>query len=170
MRRLIALATVAVIAAVVLVIAATTGGGAQQPAPAAASGAYSSDAHTQRTAAGTVALAKSNLGSILVDARGRTLYLFEADKPGVSDCSGSCASIWPPLTAIATPRAGTGVTAGKLATIARPGGERQVTYNGHPLYTYAGDTKAGATTGQALDQFGAEWYVVNAAGAKIDED
>jgi predicted lipoprotein with Yx(FWY)xxD motif len=88
----------------------------------------------------------------------------------VSDCSGTCASIWPPLTAIATPRAGTGVTAGKLATIARAGGERQVTYNGHPLYTYAGDAKAGATNGQALDQFGAEWYVLNAAGAKIDED
>lgn len=170
MRRLIALATVAVIAAVVVIIAATTGGGSQQPAAAAASGAYSSGATTQRTATGTVALAKSTLGSILVDARGRTLYLFEADTPATSNCSGTCASIWPPLTSTASPHAGTGVTAVKLGTIARAGGERQVTYNGHPLYTYAGDTKAGATTGQGLDQFGAEWYVLNAAGDKIDTD
>jgi predicted lipoprotein with Yx(FWY)xxD motif len=170
MRRLIALATVAVIAAIVVVIAATTGGGSQQPAAASASRAYSSGATTRRTATGTVALAKSPLGSILVDAPTRTLYLFEADTPGRSDCSGSCASIWPPLTATAVPHAGVGVTAAKLGTIARAGGERQVTYNGHPLYTYAGDTNSGATNGQGLDQFGAEWYVVGAGGDKIDTD
>ena len=62
------------------------------------------------------------------------------------------------------------MNAAKLATIARAGGRRQVTYDGHPLYTYAGDTKPGATSGQGLDQFGAEWYVLNAAGVKIDGD
>jgi predicted lipoprotein with Yx(FWY)xxD motif len=169
MRRLIALAAVAVVAAVVVVIAALTGGGSQQPA-AAAAGVYSAGAGDRPAATATVALRKSPLGSILVDARGRTLYLFEADKPGTSDCSGACASIWPPLTTSATPQAGGGVTAAKLATTARAGGERQVTYKGHPLYTYAGDSRPGTTNGQGLDQFGAAWYVLNAAGAKIDED
>lgn len=169
MRRLIALAAVAVVAAVVVVAAALTGGGSQQPASAAA-GAYSPGAAGRQTAAGTVALRKSPLGSILVDARGRTLYLFEADQPARSGCSGACASIWPPLTTSAAPQAGGGVSAAKLATFVRAGGERQVTYNGHPLYTYAGDSRPGATDGQALDQFGAEWYVVDAAGDKIDEN
>jgi predicted lipoprotein with Yx(FWY)xxD motif len=169
MRRLIALATVATVAAIVVVIAALTGGGPQQPASAAA-GAYAPSAGGRPAAAVTVALRKSRLGAILVDARGRTLYLFEADKRGASNCSGACASVWPPLTTSATPHADVGVTAAKLATIARVGGERQVTYNGHPLYTYAGDSRPGATDGQGLDQFGAAWYVLNAAGAEIGGD
>jgi predicted lipoprotein with Yx(FWY)xxD motif len=165
MRRLLALSAVAVIAAVVLVVAASGGGSSS---PAAAPSPYKA---ARSTAGGTtVRLARTSLGSILVDAHGRSLYLFEADTPRMSDCSGSCASVWPPLTATAAPHAGAGVATGKLGTIARAGGGRQITYNGHPLYTFAGDTKAGATTGQGLDQFGAEWYVLNAAGHKIDGD
>ena len=80
-----------------------------------------------------------------------------------------CASAWPPLTASGTPRAGSGVSAKLLGTTKRADGKTEITYAGHPLYLYAGDQKAGDTTGQGLDQFGAEWYVLSPAGSKIDE-
>jgi predicted lipoprotein with Yx(FWY)xxD motif len=164
MRRLIALATVAVIAAVAVVVAAGSGS-TSHGASTAPAGRYSSAA---TSSGGTVGVGRTPLGRILVDARGRTLYLFEADKPEMSACSGACASIWPPLTTKAAPHVGRGVTAAALGTINGPGGQRKVTYHGHPLYTYAGDTKPGDITGQGLNQFGAEWYVISPGGDKID--
>ena len=77
---------------------------------------------------------------MLVDAKGRTLYLFEADKGPMSACGGACASVWPPLMTTGKPTAGPGVTASKLGTTKRSDGATEVTYNGHPLYTYAGDS------------------------------
>jgi predicted lipoprotein with Yx(FWY)xxD motif len=118
----------------------------------------------------TVSLKKLNVGTALVDGRGRTLYLFEADKGDKSTCNGACASLWPPDTTAAKPKAGLGVDAAKLGTTKRADGKLEVTYNGHPLYRYAADTKAGDATGQGLNQFGAKWYVVAASGAKIDND
>src|SRR4051794_22349657 len=162
MRRLVSLATVAVLAAVVVAVVAGTGGGARQPAAVAAPSAGAVPP--------TVALRRSGLGSILVDARGRTLYLFEADHAGMSACSGACAAVWPPLATSGDPGAGAGVQPAGLGTIGRGGGARQVTYGGHPLYAYAGDTRPGATAGQGLDQFGAKWYVLDAAGHKVDRD
>jgi predicted lipoprotein with Yx(FWY)xxD motif len=115
-----------------------------------------------------VALRKTTLGTILVDARGRTLYLFEKDHNSVSMCKGACASYWPPLTSRGAPRAGKGVRQ-SLLLLARAGsGVRQVTYAGHPLYTFAGDKRAGQTAGEGLDNFGAEWYAVAANGHKIE--
>jgi len=105
------------------------------------------------------------LGRILVDAEGRSLSLFEADTANNSNCSGACLSAWPPLTSDGTPAAGT--LPGKVGSLAAPGGTRQVTYDGRPLYLYAGDQKPGDTTGQGLDQFGAKWYALSSAGAKI---
>jgi predicted lipoprotein with Yx(FWY)xxD motif len=113
-------------------------------------------------------LRRTSLGNVLVDAHGRSLYLFEADKRDMSNCSGACLSIWPALTSSGKPQAHGGVLASKIGTIAAAGGKRQVTYNSHPLYYYAGDQKAGDTTGQGLNQFGAEWYVLGANGDKID--
>jgi predicted lipoprotein with Yx(FWY)xxD motif len=117
--------------------------------------------------ASTVKVDASRYGDILVDGKGRVLYLFEADKPGKSNCSGACLSIWPAFTASGKPAAKDGAAAAKVGTISA-GGRTQVTYNGHPLYYYVGDRKAGDTSGQGLDQFGAEWYVLNTAGNKID--
>jgi predicted lipoprotein with Yx(FWY)xxD motif len=108
--------------------------------------------------------------SVLVDGQGRTLYLFEKDRPGSSSCSGSCAQAWPPLMASGAPLAGPGVTATLLGTIGGRGGQRQVTYSGHPLYYYASDTKAGQTNGEGLNQFGAEWYVVSPQGNKVEKE
>ena len=116
----------------------------------------------------SVKLASTKLGKVLVDAQGRTLYLFEADKGPMSACGGACAGVWPPLTTAAEPTAGPGVTASKLGTIKRSDGATEVTYNGHPLYTYAGDSAPGETSGQGLDDYGAEWYALSAVGDKID--
>jgi predicted lipoprotein with Yx(FWY)xxD motif len=113
-------------------------------------------------------LRSTRLGRILVDSHGRTLYLFEADRPDMSNCSGACQSIWPALTSHGKPRAEGGVRSARIGTIAAGGGQRQVTYAGHPLYYYVADRKPGDTAGQALDQFGAEWYVLGASGRKID--
>jgi predicted lipoprotein with Yx(FWY)xxD motif len=105
------------------------------------------------------------LGTFL-ESSGRTLYLFEADARNQSTCSGPCAGTWPPLTTIGRPLAGPGAKARLLGTIKR-GEARQVTYNGHALYFYSGDTKPGETGSQNLKLFGAKWFVVNAAGAAI---
>jgi predicted lipoprotein with Yx(FWY)xxD motif len=108
----------------------------------------------------------SGLGKILVDSKGRTLYLFEKDKGPTSTCSGACAAAWPPFTTNGKPKAGSGVTASMLGTTKRSDGTTEVVYNGHPLYRYSGDQNAGDTNGQNLDQFGAEWYVVSPSGKK----
>jgi predicted lipoprotein with Yx(FWY)xxD motif len=109
-----------------------------------------------------------NLGTILVDSQGRTLYLFQADKGTTSACSGSCASAWPPLTpANGTATAGGGANASLVGTTMRSDGTQQVTYNGHPLYLYIGDTKAGTASGQGINAFGALWYVVSPQGNQL---
>jgi predicted lipoprotein with Yx(FWY)xxD motif len=117
----------------------------------------------------TVKTVKTDLGTVLADANGRTLYLFKKDKGTTSTCSGACASVWPPLTG-AKPGAGGGVAAAKLGDTKRADGTSEVTYAGHPLYTYAGDAKPGDVKGQGLDQFGAEWYALAPNGTKIDDD
>jgi len=127
-------------------------------------------AHAAGSAATTVNLGKSSLGRLLVTSRGRTLYLFEKDRNGRSSCTGTCAAYWPPLLTTAKPHAGSGVRAGLLGTTRRPDGKLQVTYRRHPLYTFALDARAGQTKGEALDDFGAEWYAVSAAGAKLEDD
>ncbi len=106
----------------------------------------------------------TKLGSILTDSQGMTLYTFKKDKPGESMCAGTCAKNWPPLTVAegVTPMASAHV-AGKLGEIDRPDDSYQVTYNGLPLYRYAGDSKPGDTNGQGM--IGA-WFVVPASGAK----
>lgn len=122
-----------------------------------------------RASKGTlVALGKTPLGRVLVDARGHTLYLFEKDKRGKSACYGACAAYWPPLLSTAKPRAGMGVRASLLGVTRRTDGRRQVTYAGHPLYTFAGDTRAGATSGEGLTDFGASWDVVSASGHGVE--
>src|SRR3954464_2112161 len=91
----------------------------------------------------TVASATSHYGRILVDSRGRTLYLFEKDKGTASTCYGACAAAWPPLLTRGRPAAVRGAVAGRLGTTKRKDGTLQVTYKGHPLYLYVGDSKAG---------------------------
>jgi predicted lipoprotein with Yx(FWY)xxD motif len=118
-----------------------------------------------RTAA-KVRLRHTSLGQVLVDAKGRTLYLFRKDKRRKSRCSGACAANWPPLMTKGHPRAGAGVVASRLGSIRRKGGGRQVTYFGHPLYRYVGDFGPGDTSGQGVSAFGAKWFAVQASGTR----
>lgn len=111
--------------------------------------------------------ATSAVGRILVDGKGRTVYRFAADSQGRSACNASCLVFWPAVTAPATlPASVPGVT-GKLGVLRRAGGVRQLTINGWPLYTYAGDTKKGMIAGQGVDALGAKWWVVAPSGARI---
>jgi predicted lipoprotein with Yx(FWY)xxD motif len=159
-------------AATVGIALIATGCGSYSSGGANSSGPYGSATTASPPSASTdaanVAVANSPLGRILVDGGGRTLYLFEKDTSTASTCDSACASFWPPFTTTGKPLAGDGASAGKLGTTKRTDGETEVTYNGHPLYYYAGDTKPGDTTGQGLDLFGAEWDVLSPAGRKIE--
>jgi len=150
------------IAVVALVVAACGG------SSGSSGGAYGgSTASRSSSGKGSVALASTKLGKVLVDGNGRTLYLFEADKGTMSNCDGACASAWPPLTTSGKPTAGAGVVASKLGTAKRADGTTGVTYAGHPLYTYAGDGAPGQTAGEGLTDYGAPWYALSAAGKTV---
>jgi predicted lipoprotein with Yx(FWY)xxD motif len=115
----------------------------------------------------TVSLRHTRLGSVLVNVRGHTLYLFAKDRSGRSACSGSCARFWPPLVSRVRPSSGPGIRASLLGTTRRADGRMQVTYNKHPLYTYALDKAAGQTRGEGSSNFGAKWYAVSARGTAV---
>jgi predicted lipoprotein with Yx(FWY)xxD motif len=111
----------------------------------------------------------SKVGTIIVTSSGRTLYLFEKDKHGKSSCSGACAKAWPPLLTKGKPKASGSAKASKLGTTKRSDGTTQVTYGGHPVYTFIGDKKAGTAAGQGSDAFGAEWYALTPSGKKTEK-
>ena len=119
-------------------------------------------------AAAVVATGRSSLGRILVDATGRSLYLFEKDARGRSACSATCATYWPPLLTRGKPTARAGARATLLGTIRRADGTTQVTYAGHPVYRYLADARPGQTNGQDSHTFGAAWYVLSPTGRKIE--
>jgi predicted lipoprotein with Yx(FWY)xxD motif len=145
-----------------LVAVAGCGGGSSNSTTATST----STAGATGGGAATIDLAKNvQLGPILTDSQGNTVYVFAKDTNGKSACSGSCASVWPPVTASGSPKAGTGVDAAKLGTTKRSDGSTQVTYAGHPLYTYTADTSPGATTGNGVNSFGARWYAVRSNGS-----
>jgi len=130
-----------------------------------ANGSTAPQEATKRQAA-TVRVANTKLGKVLVNSKGRTLYVFQADQGTTSACTDACATNWPPLEN-ATPKAGKGAKASLVSTATRADGTTQVVYNGHPLYTFQADTKAGNTNGQGVTAFGGLWYVVSPAGNQI---
>jgi predicted lipoprotein with Yx(FWY)xxD motif len=83
-------------------------------------------------------------------------------------CTNACTKYWPPLSSHGSPRAGHGVHQSLLRVARSQNGARQVTYAGHPLYTFVGDKRAGQTAGEGLDNFGAEWYAVAASGRAVE--
>jgi predicted lipoprotein with Yx(FWY)xxD motif len=118
----------------------------------------------------TVHVAPSSLGRILVDAHGKTLYLWAHDKGKKSTCNGKCAKFWPPLVTSGTATATGGARDGLLGTSKRADGRMQVTYNGHPLYYFASDKRAGDVKGEGLTGFGGRWDPVSAGGAAVQKD
>jgi predicted lipoprotein with Yx(FWY)xxD motif len=151
---------VAALALVALVIAGCGGGDDQATA---SSGGSNADGGSM---IGVTDI--GGLGKVLVDSNGRTVYLFEKDTGPKSTCFGACATEWPPVTTTGKPSAGDGVTASMLGTAKRSDGTTQVTYGGHPLYLFEADKKPGDATGQNVDAFGAEWYVLSSAGHKVE--
>jgi predicted lipoprotein with Yx(FWY)xxD motif len=150
-----------------LAVAACGGGGSataatKEPTSAATKAPKSAAPH-----APTVRVAKTHLGKALVDSRGRTLYLFTKDAGMKSACSGACATAWPPLRASGKPTVSGGAKASLVGTTMRSDGKLQVTYNGHPLYSFVKDTKSGDTNGEALTAFGGSWFAVSPAGKRI---
>ena len=109
----------------------------------------------------------AKLGQILVDASGKTIYLFVADTGTSSTCYTSCAAIWPPVLTTGAPQAGAGAQASLLGTTARTDGTTEVTYAGHPLYYFIQDKAAGDAKGQGINGFGGLWWVMSPSGAAM---
>ncbi len=154
----------AVVAALGLLVAAC--GDDDDPADQATTGGDDSTTTTAAEATGgtEVRTAETDLGLVIVDADGKTLYVFDNDEGGTSACEGACADTWPPLTTEGDPAGGDGVEANLLGTTDRSDGTTQVTYNGRPVYTFAADAAAGDTGGQGV---GGIWWVVAPDGEPI---
>jgi len=168
MTRPIGLAALAVAGA--LALAACGGSSTSSSSGAAAAPGYgggTAGASTGSTAASVVSTKTSSLGTFLVDGQGRTLYLWDADHGPMSTCTAACAQAWPPLTTTGAPKASGAVKSSLLGTATRADGSREVTYAGHPLYTYAGDTRPGQVTGEGSNSFGAPWWTVTTAGRAL---
>ncbi len=174
--RHLAIAAMAVAGALVVAACSSSGssgGGstASTGSPAASTSQAASAATTPASAATgsavTIQTTTGALGTFLTDGTGRTLYMWVSDSPNKSNCSGQCATYWPPVTTTGTPVAGSGVTAAKLGVFARSDGSKQVSYNGWPLYYFAPDKQPGDTKGQGNNGFGALWWVLDASGTPI---
>jgi predicted lipoprotein with Yx(FWY)xxD motif len=122
------------------------------------------DAQPEESADATVAVEDSDLGQIVVDADGKTLYVFLADEGSDSTCYDDCEAAWPPLTIEGDPAAGEGIDASLLGTTEREDGSTQVTLDGHPLYHFGSDETADDINGQGV---GDVWFVVSPEGEAI---
>ena len=167
MRKIWGVATLAALALTVSACASSGSSSTASSTPAAAGSSSAASAAASSPAAsasGGATLAVRTIGGqqVLTNSDGRTLYWFAPDTSTTSKCTGSCATYWPPVKGPAT--AGSGVT-GTLSTITRSDGTKQATYDGHPLYTYAGDTAPGQAKGNGLNVSGGLWYEMTVSGA-----
>jgi predicted lipoprotein with Yx(FWY)xxD motif len=154
------------LAAVLAAAACSSAASSSPSAPGSSAPAGGSSAGASAT--GTVITTRAgSAGAFLTDGSGRTVYLWAKDGMNMSACSGACAQAWPPVPATGTLTASGGAMASDLGTITRSGGTKQVTYDGHPLYYFVGDSGPGQTAGQGSDNFGAKWWLVAPSGAKI---
>ena len=167
MTRPFGLAALAVAGALALAACGGSSTSSSSGGGAAGYGGGATSAPSGSTAASVVTTKTGSLGTFLVDGQGRTLYLWDADHGPKSTCAAACAQAWPPLTTTGTPKASGAVKASLLGTAMRADGSREVTYAGHPLYTYAGDTRPGQTTGEGSNSFGAPWWTVTTAGRAL---
>jgi predicted lipoprotein with Yx(FWY)xxD motif len=145
----------------------STGAVASTPAAAAAASGAASSAGASGSGSTVITTATSSGSTFLTDASGRAVYLWVKDTGGTSACSGACAGAWPPVTASGTVTASGSAVASDLGTITRSDGSKQVTYDGHPLYYFSGDSGAGTASGQGSDGFGAKWWLVSPSGSDV---
>jgi predicted lipoprotein with Yx(FWY)xxD motif len=149
-----------------------SGGGGSTSASGTTAAATTSTPAPPASAPAAIVSAANNPGlkaTIIVNSKGFTLYDFHKDKGTKSACYGACAKIWPPLISGAAPKAEKGAEASKLGTTKRTDGTLQVTYAGHPLYTYVADKKPGDTTGNDFSSFGAQWYALKTSGEEAGD-
>jgi predicted lipoprotein with Yx(FWY)xxD motif len=148
---------------------ASTSTGAAAPASGSGSGASGAAAGSSSGASGSMVITTASAagGTFLTDGSGRAVYLWAKDTGGMSACSGACSGSWPPVTATGTVTATGSAKPADLGTITRSDGTKQVTYDGHPLYYYVGDSGAGTASGQGSDQFGAKWWLVAPSGGDV---
>ena len=153
------------LAALALTVSACASSGSSSSATVAntpAAGGNSSSAPAAAAGGNTVTEKAIGSQQVLVDSQGMTLYWFAIDTPSKSNCSGQCATYWPPVKGPLT--AGSGVT-GTLGTITRADGTKQATYMGHPLYTYIGDKSPGQATGNGKNLSGGLWWEMTVSGS-----
>ncbi len=169
----------AVIALGLIIALAATGCGSSNDSNANSGSAYGSgeESTAKTTSSGPqsggrpaviTAASAPKLGRLIVDSEGFTLYDFHKDKGTTSACYGACAKVWPPLLTEGNPQAGEGAIAAKLGTTQRKDGTTQVTYAGHPLYTYEADTRPGDAKGNDFSSFGGEWYALQPSGEEAE--
>jgi predicted lipoprotein with Yx(FWY)xxD motif len=139
----------------------TPAGGSSASNSPAAGGSASPSGSTVITTASSAA------GTFLATGSGRAVYLWTKDSGGMSACTAACEGMWPPVVASGTVTASGGVKASDLGTITRSDGTKQVTYDGHPLYYFSGDSGPGTANGQGSDGFGAKWWLVAPAGTDV---
>jgi predicted lipoprotein with Yx(FWY)xxD motif len=158
-------------AAVALLAACASGSSSSSTAAAASSPAAGGGASASGSAGGSgatvITTATSSAGSVLTDGSGRAVYLWVKDTGDASTCTGACAGAWPPVTTTGTVTASGGAQASDLGTITRSDGTKQVTYDGHPLYYFSGDSGSGTASGQGSDGFGAKWWLVSPSGSDV---
>jgi predicted lipoprotein with Yx(FWY)xxD motif len=133
---------------------------------------YSAPANGEAEESGNAYVALGNaadLGMVLVNSKGFVLYDFHKDKGTASACYGECATVWPPLLTEGEPQPSNGASASMLGTTKRKDGTTQVTYNGHPLYTYVTDKKPGEAKGNDFSSFGAQWYALKGNGEEAGD-
>jgi predicted lipoprotein with Yx(FWY)xxD motif len=159
-----ALAAAATVAACSSAASSTAAAPAASPtgaSPAAAGGSAAASGGT------VITTAKSSAGTVLTNGSGKAVYVWTKDTGDMSNCNGACAGAWPPVTTTGTATAAGSAKASDIGTITRSDGTKQVTYDGHPLYYFAGDSGPGTASGQGSDGFGAKWWLVAPTGSDV---
>lgn len=150
-----------------LLLAACGGGGSTYGGGGSGYGGSSSSPSQAAHTIGKITVAKTPAGTVLVDPRGRTLYVFAPDSRGHSTCTGSCATYWPPTPGADAKSGATAAVTATLGSIKRADGSSQLTANGYPVYTYVGDHARGQANGQGTNLSGGRWWVVSPSGARV---
>jgi predicted lipoprotein with Yx(FWY)xxD motif len=154
---------------VALLVAACSTGSSSTAAAGSSSpaGASSSSAAAGGSGSTVITTVSSSAGTFLATSSGHAVYLWSKDGNGMSACTGACTGAWPPVTTTGQVTASGGAKSSDLGTITRPDGTKQVTYDGHPLYFFAGDSGPGMASGQGNDGFGAKWWLVSPSGSDV---
>ncbi len=152
--------------AVVLAACGSSAAPGHSATPAAGSGSSAAATpQSNATSSSAIGTRSTKIGTILTTAKGQAIYWFAIDTPTKSNCTGSCATYWPPVLGKVTAAPGSNLPH-TFGTITRPGGQVQATYDGHPLYTYAADTAPGQVSGNGLNVSGGLWWAMTPSGSK----